>query len=83
MNTVTVYSATICQPCRTAKKRLDAAGVPFTEINIEEDAEALARLKQHLGVPKVTTPVIRYAGEHHTIAGLTDIINRYKAQEAA
>lgn len=77
-NRITVYSGPTCPPCVVAKKRLKAAGVPFTEIDLSEDDEALARLKHTLGVPKVNTPVIHYAGKYGTIADLSDIITRYK-----
>ena len=77
-NRITIYSGPSCAPCTVAKNRLTAAGVPFDEIDLSVDEEALARLKRTLDVPKVTTPVIHYAGEHHTIAGLTGIINAYK-----
>ncbi|MFK4109205.1 mycoredoxin [Streptomyces sp. NPDC002176] len=40
--TVTMYSTTWCGYCRRLKGQLDREGIPFTEINIEHDPEALA-----------------------------------------
>lgn len=77
-NRVTIYTGPNCAPCIVAKNRLKAAGVPFDEIDLSEDDEALARLKRTLDVPKVNTPVIHYAGKHGTIADLTQIITDYK-----
>src|SRR5690606_40753978 len=50
MKHITIHSTTTCQPCRTAKKRMDAAGVPYTEVllDLPENAEYLAELKRRL-----------------------------------
>lgn len=79
-NRVTVYSGPSCAPCIVAKNRLKAAGIPFDEVDLSEDAEALARLKRTLEVAKVNTPVIHYAGKHGTIADLTQIIEKYQKE---
>lgn len=41
---VTVYTKTVCPQCIATKRRLDKLGVPYTEINIEHDAEAYERV---------------------------------------
>lgn len=38
---VTVYSQDACQPCRMVKKTLTAAGIPFTERDVQADPAAL------------------------------------------
>lgn len=77
-NRITIFSGPTCPPCNVAKNRLKAEKIPFEEVDLSTDEEALSSLKLTLGVEKVNTPVIRYAGRHHTIVELTDIINRYK-----
>lgn len=75
---LTMYTATICQPCRTAKSRLTQAGIAYEEINIEEDAETLERLKKSMDVQKITTPLFRWRGQLRQIDALTEIINAHK-----
>ena len=43
---VTLYSAPWCAYCRIAKRFLDEQGVPYTEINIDEDNVAAQRVEQ-------------------------------------
>ncbi|MFF3559812.1 glutaredoxin domain-containing protein [Streptomyces sp. NPDC002574] len=38
--TVTMYSTTWCGYCRRLKGQMDRAGIPFKEINIEQDPES-------------------------------------------
>ncbi|MDX3077725.1 glutaredoxin domain-containing protein [Streptomyces sp. NPDC058691] len=38
--TVTMYSTTWCGYCRRLKGQLDREGIPFKEINIEQDPES-------------------------------------------
>ena len=40
MNEVVIYSTTWCPDCRRAKNFLKDRGVPFREVNIEEDPDA-------------------------------------------
>jgi len=40
MNEVVIYSTTWCPDCRLAKNFLKDRGVPFREVNIEEDPDA-------------------------------------------
>jgi mycoredoxin len=41
---IVMYSTRWCGDCRRAKRLFDALGVPFTEINIDEDRAAAARV---------------------------------------
>lgn len=52
---VCVYTKNDCQPCIRTKKELTLRGVEFTEVNVEEDAVALAYIKSlgHMGAPVV------------------------------
>jgi len=63
MEAITIYSTTWCPDCRRAKNFLRDRGVPFEEVNIEEDpdAEDLV-LRVNRGRRKV--PTIR-AGERY------------------
>lgn len=38
--TLTVYSKTICQPCRATKRKLDLVGLPYDAVNVDETPEA-------------------------------------------
>lgn len=73
---VTVYSTPTCAPCRVAKARLKAANIPFTEVDLTQDAEALARLKQIKHTDIVQTPLLEYRHVIYNIAGLTKVIER-------
>lgn len=53
---VTIYSTTWCAYCRMAVEYLTKLGVPFKEVNIEQDAAAMAFVmsKTHsAGVPQI------------------------------
>ncbi|OZE77186.1 hypothetical protein CH305_18285 [Rhodococcus sp. 15-649-2-2] len=52
---VTVYSSPNCMPCRATKRALTKANVPFTDIDVSEDATAAEHLKT-LGFK--STPVV-------------------------
>ncbi len=41
---LTMYTTTWCGDCRRAKRWLDAHGVPYREIDIERDEQAMARV---------------------------------------
>lgn len=78
---LTLYTSTTCTPCGAAKRRLTAAGIPFDEVNLEENPDVLAQLKSSLGVPFVTTPLFRWHGKLRQIDALTEI--EREAREAA
>ncbi|MFF0382410.1 mycoredoxin [Streptomyces sp. NPDC004673] len=58
--TVTMYSTTWCGYCRRLKGQLDREGIPFTEINIEHDPEALAFVEK-ANDGNQTVPTVRVA----------------------
>lgn len=44
-----LYSKPGCQPCRMTKKKLDAAGMYYTEVDVTQDETALAYIRDTLG----------------------------------
>lgn len=53
---VTVYSTSWCVFCRMAKDYFKSLGVPFKEVNVEEDQEAARKLVEktnQMGVPVI------------------------------
>ena len=63
MNKITVYSKPNCYSCEAAKRYLNEKGVEFKEINVFEDDEALAMLRDK-GFSQM--PVVNVNGEFHT-----------------
>ena len=62
MSQVTMYSTTWCGYCRRLKMQLDQAGIPYTEIDIERDADA-ARFVEGVNGGNQTVPVILFPDE--------------------
>ena len=50
---VTVYTTAWCGYCRSAKALLKREGVPFREVDLTEDSDALDALKRRSGHPTV------------------------------
>lgn len=80
MNKLKVYKTTFCPTCKVAFKRLDAAGLPYSVVNVEEDAEAAQRLKD-AGFQQA--PVFGWKGQLHTIAEFPRILRELSEQEQA
>lgn len=57
---VTVYTQPACPPCQAVKDYLQQRGIPFTERDINTDAEAVQELRQ---MRAMTTPVTVIDGE--------------------
>lgn len=62
---ITVYSKNYCPFCTRAKDYLKSKNIEFKEVNVEEDKDALAFLKQH---GHQTVPQI-YKGEELLVKG--------------
>ena len=60
---ITIYSKPNCMACNFSKKYLEDKGVEFKEINVFEDKEALAMLRDK-GFSEM--PVVDVDGEFHT-----------------
>lgn len=69
---VIVYSKPNCGPCRATKHALQSRGVPYEEIDVSQDAEALAFVSQTLGYRGV--PVVYLDAEQHWQGFLPDRI---------
>lgn len=55
MNKITVYSTSTCPYCVMMTNFLKEQGLPFTEVNVQEDQEAGRKLVQEtgqMGVPQ-------------------------------
>ena len=51
---ITIYSTTQCPYCKMAKEYLDQKGIPYKDINVQDDDEAAAemiRKSGQMGVP--------------------------------
>lgn len=61
---VTVYSKYDCVQCDMTKKLMDREGIAYTEINIEEDVQALAMIKAmgYAAAPVVMTDKEDWSG---------------------
>ena len=60
---IIVYSKPNCMQCSFAKKYLNDKGIAFEEIDVFEDAEALAMLRDK-GFSQM--PVVSIEGDFHT-----------------
>ena len=58
---VTIYSTTWCAFCKAAKNYFDDKGVAYTEVNVEQDAEAGQQIAKETG--QMGVPVIRIGKE--------------------
>ncbi|AKH84674.1 glutaredoxin [Streptomyces sp. CNQ-509] len=64
--TVTMYSTTWCGYCRRLKSQMDREGIPFEEVNIEQDPDSAAYVESvNNGNQLVPTVVVvpRQGGE--------------------
>jgi glutaredoxin 3 len=68
---VVVYSGSHCSSCVRAKRLLEAKGVAYTEINVEESLEARAQMQQRSGGRR-TIPQI-FVGDRH-VGGFDDLV---------
>ena len=56
--TITLYSKPLCVQCDATKRKFNELGIPYTEVDVTEDAKALARIKAlgYLQAPVVELP---------------------------
>ena len=52
------YTAAWCRDCRAAKQFLDSHGIPYTEINVDNDPAASNELIRHVGKRAIPQLVI-------------------------
>ena len=60
MSEVIIYTKTGCPYCKAAIERYQQDGIPFREVNVSTDAQALQLIQEKFGAQKV--PVIVSAG---------------------
>ena len=56
---VTMFSTTWCGYCRRLKSQLDREGIPFTEVDIERDADS-ARFVEKVNRGNQTVPTVLF-----------------------
>ncbi|WP_048728743.1 glutaredoxin-like protein NrdH [Carnobacterium sp. 1290_CSPC] len=63
-NKVTVYSKPDCMQCNFTKKWLKERNIPFTELNVKEDEDALSKIKEmgYQAVPVIVTETENWYG---------------------
>ena len=86
MTTVTVYSTgPACMRCTLTCRRLTAAGVRFTVVDLAEDSNADARdfLTDDLGYAEAPVVVVDDEPEHHWSGFRPDLIDRLAASIGA
>lgn len=71
--TITMFSTTWCGYCKRLKKQLDASGIGYTEINIE-DVAGTAELVESLNNGNQTVPTVLFPdGSAATNPSLNDV----------
>lgn len=71
---VTLYSTPTCARCKVAENQLDRAGMLAGKVNLEENPEKLAELKERLDVQMLDLPVLEFQGELFGMVDLRDLI---------
>lgn len=75
--TVTLYTKSNCVQCDMTKRVLVREGIEYTEVNLEQDAEAMAMVKE-MGYQ--SAPVV-VAGDTHWSGFRAERIKGLKAQK--
>lgn len=73
--TITVYSKPACVQCEQTKKKLNQVGLPYDEVDLTQDPEAMQKV-QEMGYRQA--PVI-IAGEQHWAGFRPDLIAKLVA----
>jgi mycoredoxin len=74
--TITMFSTIWCGYCKRLKKQLDAKGIGYTEINIEE-TPGTAELVEKLNNGNQTVPTVIYPdGSAATNPSLNDVMEK-------
>ena len=67
---ITMYTTSWCSDCVAAKRYLDARGLTYTEVDIEEDAEA-AELVMRLNDGRRSVPTLVADGAAASLSGFS------------
>jgi len=70
---VVMYSTTWCGYCRRLKSAMDRAGVPYSEVDIEQNAAAAERVQQVNGGNRTVPTVFFPDGTALTNPSLKDV----------
>lgn len=73
-NEITLYTLTVCPRCSAAKKRLDANGVSYSVVNLDEHPDKAEQFKAQ-GI--MAAPILT-VGEH-TYSTMTSILDFCKS----
>ncbi len=67
---IKMYTTSWCGDCRVAKSVLQSRGIPFEEINIEEQEEA-AEFVMRVNNGKRSVPTLEYEGDSISLSGFS------------
>jgi mycoredoxin len=80
---LTMYTTTWCAYCRRLKRGMQAAGIEFAEVNIEEDPDAAA-LVGSINGGNLTVPTLVFDdGSALTNPEVSEILDRHAAGHRA
>ena len=68
---ITVYSKPACVQCTATKRKLDLMGIPYREVDLTVDPEAMARVT---GWGYRGAPVVEVGPDHHWSGNRPDLI---------
>jgi mycoredoxin len=74
--TITMFSTTWCGYCRRLKTLLDREGIGYTEVNIEQDADAATFVEQANGGNQTVPTVLYPDGSVETNPTLAQVKDR-------
>lgn len=75
-STLTMYSTTWCGYCRRLKTQLDAQGIAYREVNIEEDPESAKFVESVNGGNQTVPTVVFPDGSAATNPSLAEVKER-------
>lgn len=76
---VTMYSTTWCGYCRRLKTQMDSVGIPYTEVNIEQDPAAATFVEQANGGNQTVPTLLFPDGSTATNPSLAEVRERLAA----
>lgn len=79
-NKLKIYKTPTCSTCSMVFRRLDAAELPYSIVDVTEDEAAAQRLKD---AGMLMAPVFGWKGQLRTIAEFPTILRELGEQEAA
>jgi mycoredoxin len=75
---ITVYSAPWCGPCRRLKSRLTQAGIPYTEVNVDDTPGAVELISELNGGSWLIPTVVFSDGSALVNPSLEDVRSRLR-----